>query len=82
MPLFVYGTLRDPDVLAAVLGHPHLLHQAAEANGYAALHYPGRSYPALVASPGQLGPYCSSPALRLQTSIGSMPSRARNIGAP
>ena len=49
--LFVYGTLRDPDLLAGVLGRPaHGL--AASAPGFAAVHYPGRIYPALVRRPG------------------------------
>jgi gamma-glutamylcyclotransferase (GGCT)/AIG2-like uncharacterized protein YtfP len=52
--LFVYGTLRDPDLLAGVLGRP-LSGDAmlpAAAPGYAVLHYPGRVYPALVRTPG------------------------------
>ena len=52
--LFVYGTLRDPELLAGVLGRP--LSAAAmlpaAAPGFAALHYPGRIYPALVRRPG------------------------------
>lgn len=54
LPLFVYGTLRDPDLLAAVLGRPvrgASLH-AARAPGYKPVHYPNRIYPALVRSPG------------------------------
>src|SRR5690606_35152445 len=54
LPLFVYGTLRDLDLVAAVLGRP--LHvsavHAARAPGWRAVHYPGRSYPALVRAPG------------------------------
>ncbi|WP_052726515.1 gamma-glutamylcyclotransferase family protein [Devosia epidermidihirudinis] len=54
LPLFVYGTLRDDDVLAAVLCHAvddkHV--KSATALGYQALCYPGRTYPALVASAG------------------------------
>jgi len=54
LPLFAYGTLRDPDLLAAVLGrrlgygtaHP------ARAPGFKAVHYPGRIYPALIRAPG------------------------------
>lgn len=52
--LFLYGTLRDPDLLAGVLARPlngdAML--AAHAPGFAAVHYPGRPYPALVRSPG------------------------------
>lgn len=54
LPLFAYGTLRDPDLLAAVLGrHPGAgsIHPA-HAPGFRAVHYPGRIYPALVRSPG------------------------------
>lgn len=56
--LFVYGTLQDPDVLAAILGRavdvtrlPQLL-----APGYRAVTYPGRVYPALVRAPGHDAP--------------------------
>ncbi|MGN6156470.1 MAG: gamma-glutamylcyclotransferase family protein [Devosia sp.] len=56
--LFVYGTLRDPDLLAAVLGRPlrggHLI--PATAPGFVALSYPGRIYPALVRRPGGAAP--------------------------
>lgn len=54
LPLFAYGTLRDPDILRAVLGRPlvsHALHPA-RAPGFHAVHYPGRVYPALVRVPG------------------------------
>lgn len=54
LPLFAYGTLRDPDILSAVLGRlpvPHALHPA-RAPGFRAVHYPGRVYPALVRTPG------------------------------
>lgn len=53
-PLFVYGTLRDPDLLAAVLGRridPRNV-AAAAAPGFRAVHYPGRPYPALLRAPG------------------------------
>ena len=52
-PLFAYGTLRDPDILAAVLGRsvPDQARLLAQAPGYAAVHYPGRSYPALIENP-------------------------------
>lgn len=49
--LFVYGTLRDPELLSAVLGRP-AGGLAATAPGFAAVHYPGRIYPALVRRPG------------------------------
>ena len=52
--LFVYGTLRDPDLLAAVLGRtlkPEAV-LAARAPGFRAVHYPGRIYPALIRVPG------------------------------
>ena len=56
--LFVYGTLRDPDLLAAVLGRPlQAGHQLpAAAPGFVALHYPRRIYPALVRRPGGAAP--------------------------
>lgn len=53
-PLFVYGTLRDPELLAAVLGKhvdPRAV-AAGTAPGFRIVHYPGRPYPALVRSPG------------------------------
>jgi gamma-glutamylcyclotransferase (GGCT)/AIG2-like uncharacterized protein YtfP len=49
--LFVYGTLRDPELLAAVAGRPVIGLNAA-APGYGAVYYPGRIYPALVRRPG------------------------------
>lgn len=53
-PLFVYGTLRDPDLLSGVLNRA--LSAAAMlpavAPGLRAVHYPGRVYPALVRAPG------------------------------
>jgi gamma-glutamylcyclotransferase (GGCT)/AIG2-like uncharacterized protein YtfP len=53
-PLFVYGTLRDADMLAAVLGRPLRDGErlAAVAPGYRVVHYPGRTYPALLRTPG------------------------------
>lgn len=52
--LFVYGTLRDPDLLAAVLARP--LNGAAIfpaiAPGHRVVTYPSRTYPALVRAPG------------------------------
>lgn len=52
--LFAYGTLQDPDILGAVLGRVVDLTglQPAHAQGYKAVAYPGRPYPALVPSPG------------------------------
>ena len=54
LPLFVYGTLRDPHLLSAILARPLVADAmpVAAAPGYAALHYPGRIYPALVRRPG------------------------------
>ncbi|MEO6395198.1 MAG: gamma-glutamylcyclotransferase family protein [Devosia sp.] len=55
MPLlFVYGTLRDPDILAGVLGRPLRAEamQPASAPGFRAVYYPGRVYPGLIRSPG------------------------------
>lgn len=49
--LFAYGTLRDPELLAAVLGRP-CIGLTAAAPGFATVHYPGRIYPALVRRPG------------------------------
>jgi hypothetical protein len=54
LPLFAYGTLRDADLLAAVLGRslrPGTIHPA-RAPGFRAVHYPNRIYPALVRMPG------------------------------
>ena len=51
--LFVYGTLRDPDLLAAVLARPvEAASLAAAAPGFQTVHYPRRAYPALVRRPG------------------------------
>jgi gamma-glutamylcyclotransferase (GGCT)/AIG2-like uncharacterized protein YtfP len=54
LPLFVYGTLRDVDLAATVLGRPlrHGMAHAAAAPGFRAVQYPGRVYPALVRTPG------------------------------
>lgn len=52
LPLFVYGTLRDPDLVAAVLGRRLQTVYPARAPGWRAVHYPGRVYPALVRAPG------------------------------
>jgi gamma-glutamylcyclotransferase (GGCT)/AIG2-like uncharacterized protein YtfP len=52
--LFVYGTLRDPDLLAGVLARPLRADAmlAATAPGFRTVHYPNRIYPALVRAPG------------------------------
>ena len=52
--LFVYGTLCDPDMLAAVIGRSTDQRNVAPAvaPGFRAVHYPDRSYPALVRAPG------------------------------
>lgn len=56
--LFVYGTLRDPELLSGVLGRPLKAGAmlTAAAPGFAAVHYPGRIYPALVRQPGAAAP--------------------------
>ncbi|KKB11112.1 hypothetical protein VE25_14990 [Devosia geojensis] len=51
-PLFVYGTLRDPDIRAAVLGRD-VEAEPATLPGYRTVFYPGRSYPALAPAQGQ-----------------------------
>lgn len=50
--LFVYGTLRDPDILAAVIGRNPAAVEPAALVGYRAAVYPGRTYPGLAAAPG------------------------------
>lgn len=54
-PLFVFGTLRDEDVLAAALGRwlEPGQRQPAVAHGFAAIPYPGRTYPMLRAESGR-----------------------------
>lgn len=56
--LFVYGTLQDGDVLAAILGRPvdTATLQRASAPGFRAVTYPDRVYPALVAVAGATAP--------------------------
>ena len=56
--LFFYGSLREKPLLAAVIGHgvEGLRFQAAEAQGYRVVHYPGRVYPALAEVPGEAAP--------------------------
>jgi hypothetical protein len=54
LPLFVYGTLRDPDLLVAVLGRlllPGTVHRA-RAPGFRVAVYPGRSDPGITRVPG------------------------------
>lgn len=53
-PLFVYGTLCDPDILAGVIGRRADPRQVlgAVAPGFRAVFYPQRIYPALVRAPG------------------------------
>lgn len=49
-PLFLYGTLRDSEILAAVLGRevPPEEIVTAVAPGWRAVYYPGAVYPALI----------------------------------
>jgi gamma-glutamylcyclotransferase (GGCT)/AIG2-like uncharacterized protein YtfP len=47
-PLFVYGTLCDPDIRAAVLGRRDVEAVPAALAGHRTVFYPERSYPALV----------------------------------
>jgi hypothetical protein len=58
LPLFVYGTLRDADLLRGVLGRAMPAGEvlAATAPGFRAVPYPGRAYPALVRVPGGTAP--------------------------
>lgn len=57
-PLFVYGTLRDDQMLAAVLNRPLQPGERlpAVAPGHVTVHYPGRAYPALLRQPGGVAP--------------------------
>jgi hypothetical protein len=57
-PLFLYGILRDPDILAAVLGRTVAERDlvAAKAPDCAAVYFPGQLYPALVQRPGRAAP--------------------------
>lgn len=52
LPLFVYGTLRDPDVLAAVVGRTRIAAVPATLAGYRTTVYPERTYPGLAPAPG------------------------------
>ncbi|WP_375450744.1 gamma-glutamylcyclotransferase family protein [uncultured Devosia sp.] len=62
-PLFVYGTLRDPDLRRALLSRraDGDAITVAQAPGFRAVHMPGRVYPGLVALAG-----ASAPGLLLQ----------------
>ncbi len=53
--LFAYGTLRDPDILCALLdgATARLKAQPAQALDFRAVYYPQRHYPALVTAPGR-----------------------------
>lgn len=53
-PLFVYGTLRDPELRALVLGpdHDRVRMQAGRLKDHTALRAAGEDYPLLVPSPG------------------------------
>ena len=55
-PLFVFGTLRDPDVLALVLGRAGARTEPASLPGHAARTVAGRDYPVLVPEPGKAAP--------------------------
>ena len=57
-PLFLYGTLRDSDILTAVLGRPVGGDQlvAATAPACAAVYFPDQLYPALVRRSGSVAP--------------------------
>lgn len=54
LPLFVYGSMRDEDVRAIVLGHtpPELRTEPAWLSGVATAVVPGESYPYLVLAEG------------------------------
>ena len=53
LPLFVYGTLRDPAVRASLLGpRSELTTSPATLTGYARQVVPGFAYPFIVSEPG------------------------------
>ncbi|WP_404401286.1 gamma-glutamylcyclotransferase family protein [Pelagibacterium halotolerans] len=58
LPLFVYGTLRDPHVLAAVVNRR--LHETetapARAPDFRTVYYPGHTFPAIIPVPGTAAP--------------------------
>ena len=58
LPLFVYGSMRDPDVRTLVLGfdHPEVRAERAWMPGAAAARVPGESYPYLVPIEGACAP--------------------------
>ena len=58
LPLFVYGSMRDEDVRALVLGRdpPAIRTEPAWMPGVAAVRVPGESYPYLVSSDGASAP--------------------------
>lgn len=66
LPLFVYGTLRDPDVLAAVLGRTRIVAVPATLARYRTAVYPERTYPGLAPALG------ASAAGLLLTGIGEL----------
>jgi len=53
-PMFFFGTLMDPDVLALVLGHSlaSVRIEPASVRGLRRVHVAGRSYPMLLPHPG------------------------------
>ena len=58
VPLFAYGTLRDGDILAGVLGRdltPTAI-RSASASGYRAVYCPGQVYPVLAPAPDGVAP--------------------------
>lgn len=54
LPLFVYGTLRDPEIAANVLTRPvrAAACHVATAPGFRTVFFPSRTYPVLVRQPG------------------------------
>lgn len=56
LPLFLYGTLLDPAVLARQTGQRHLARRLvpAEAAGVARVFLRGTPYPTLLAAPGRV----------------------------
>lgn len=65
LPLFIYGTLQDHDVLEAVLGRAGAqgLLQPAGAPHFIAVTYPGQVYPALIRKEGKVAPGYLLPGL-------------------
>lgn len=58
LPLFVYGTLRDADIVSLVLGRTVAIDTLPEATApdYVAVPYPDRTYPALTQKIGASAP--------------------------